>query len=109
MAEDELDELRKRRMEQMVQAQGDAGRDEEAKRELETQKQAVMRQILTPEARERLTRLKMAKPEFAEQVEIQLISLAQSGRLKSILGDEQLKAILTQLTPKKREIKIKRI
>jgi len=109
MAEDELDELRRKRMEQMAQAQGDTGRDEEAKREMEAQKQAIMRQILNPEARERITRLKMAKPEFAEQVEMQLISLAQSGRLKSVLDDNQLKSILAQLTPKKREIKIKRI
>lgn len=109
MAEDELEELRKRRMEQMVQAQGQAAQEEEAKKEYESQKQAIMRQILAPEARERLNSIRMAKPDFVEQVEAQLIALAQSGRLKSVIDDNQLKSILTQLTPKKRDIKIKRI
>ncbi|MDY6965967.1 MAG: DNA-binding protein [Halobacteriota archaeon] len=109
MAEDELEELRRKRMEQMVQAQAQGAKEEEAKRELEAQKQAIMRQILTPEARERMNSLRMARPEFVEQVEAQLIALAQTGRLKSAVTDEQLKSILAQLTPKKRDIKIRRI
>ncbi|MDY6865612.1 MAG: DNA-binding protein [Halobacteriota archaeon] len=108
MSEDELEALRRKRMEEMAQAQGQASREDEARKEFEAQKKDAMRQILTPEARERLNSLRMAKPEFVEQVEAQLIALAQSGRLRAALDDEQLKTILAQLTPKKRDIKIQR-
>ena len=77
--------------------------------QIESQKQALLRQILTPEARQRLTNLKMIKPEFTEQLELQLIQLAQTGKLPIPLSDAQLKQILIQLQSRKREPKIRRI
>jgi programmed cell death protein 5 len=82
--------------------------------ELERQKQAdaqihaVLMQILEPEARERLNTIKLTRPEFAKSVEHQLVMLAQSGRLKHKITDEQLKALLKQLQPAKREFNIRR-
>jgi programmed cell death protein 5 len=105
--EEEIDEIRKRRMFQLQQQIAEAQRQEKAQREYETQKQAALRQILTPEARSRLTNLKMVKPEFADQIELQLIQLAQAGRINAPLTDEQLKTILKQLQEKKRETTIK--
>ena len=77
--------------------------------QIEAQKQQLLRQILTPEARQRLTNLKMIKPEFTEQLELQIIQLAQTGKLPIPLTDKQLKQILQQLQPKKREITIRRV
>ena len=77
--------------------------------QLEAQKQSLLRQILSPEARQRLTNLKMIKPEFTEQLELQIIQLAQTGKLPIPLSDAQLKKILQQLQPKKREITIRRV
>ena len=77
--------------------------------QIEEQKQTLLRQILTPEARQRLTNLKMIKPEFTEQLELQIIQLAQTGKLPIPLSDKQLKQILQQLQPKKREITIRRV
>ena len=112
MAED-LEEIRKRKLEQLQQqqynAQGQAGQQEQARAEYEAKKQAIMRQILTPEARERLNTLKMTKPELVANVEAQLVSLAQSGRLTSKIDDAKLKALLLQLQPKKHEMQIKRM
>ncbi len=67
-----------------------------------------MMQILTPEARSRLANLRLTKPEFVDQIEIQLIQLAQSGRMKGKITDEQLKVLLKQLSGQKRDINITR-
>lgn len=84
-------------------------RKAQMQQELELQKQALLRNILTPEARQRLANLKMVRPEFTDQLELQLIQLAQQGKLPIPLTDEQLKQILVQLQGRKRETKIRRM
>jgi len=68
-----------------------------------------MRQILTPEARERLGKVRLAYPDVAAMVEEQLIRLLQMGRIQGQIDDQTLKAILQQITPQQREIKIERV
>src|SRR5690606_28659652 len=99
--DDELNEIRKRRLAELqrLQAQNQqaeiqaAYQQEQARAEIEAQKQAILRQILTTEARERLTALKLSRPALVEQLEMQLISLAQTGRLPSKIDDEPLKKL----------------
>jgi len=64
---------------------------------------------LTPEARQRLNRIKMVKRQFAEELELVLIQSAQTGKITIPLDDEQLKTILSQLQSSRRETKIKRL
>lgn len=87
----------------------DEQRQAQTQQRLETQKEALLRSILSPEARQRLTNLKMVKPEFTEQLELQLIQLAQQGKLPIPLSDAQLKQVLVQLQGRKREMKIRRV
>lgn len=108
MSDDELENLRQKRLLEMQQ-QASQDSQAQAQKKLEAQKQALLRQILTPEARQRLTNLRMIKPEFTEQIELQLIQLAQMGKLPIPLPDAQLKQILIQLQSRKRETKIRRI
>ncbi len=109
MSEDELEEIRRRKLlESQRKATGDQ-RNVEMQKQLELQKQALLRSMLTPESRQRLTNLKMIKPEFTSTLELQLIQLAQQGKIPIPLEDKQLKQILIQLQSHKREIKIRRI
>lgn len=104
----ELEELRKRKMLELhLQQQQQQAYMEQAKA-VEQQKQTILRQILAPDAKSRLARLKLAYPEVAQSVEEQLILLAQSGRLKKIITDEDLKTILSKVQPQKHDITITR-
>jgi len=105
----ELEELRRRKLLALQQKMAEEQRQAQMQQQLELQKQALLKKILTPEARQRLTNLKMVKPEFTDQLELQLIQLAQQGKLSIPLPDEQLKQILIQLQSRKREPKIRRI
>jgi len=105
----ELEELRKRKLLALQQKIAEEQRQVQVQQQVEIQKQALLRKILSPEARQRLSNLKMVKPEFTEQLELQLIQLAQQRKLPIPLTDEQLKQILIQVQSQKRETKIRRI
>ena len=109
--DEELENLKKKRLQELQQQAGlqqDLDVQEEQKQEFEKQKKMILVKILTPEARERLGRIKIARPEIVENIEAQLIMLAQSGQLKNKINDEQLRILLSKAIPRKRDIKIKR-
>jgi len=81
---------------------------QDQQKELEDQKKMILRTILTDSARERLGRIKIARPEVVESIENQLIMLAQSGKLKNKINDEQLRMLLSRIIPKKKDITIRR-
>jgi programmed cell death protein 5 len=106
--DEELEAIRRRRYSDLQRAALEEQRQTETRRQLDAQKQAVLKQILTQEARQRLTNIRMVKPEFAEQVEMQLIQLAQTGRIKLPISDEQLRGALEKLQSQRKEIRIRR-
>jgi programmed cell death protein 5 len=108
VSDEELEELRRRKLSAMQRHAGEEQRDAQAQQQLEAQKQALLRSILSPEARQRLVNLKMVRPEFTDQLELQLIQLAQLNKIPVPLSDQQLRQILVQLQSKKREPTIRR-
>jgi programmed cell death protein 5 len=108
MSDEELEELRKKRLSSLHRQISDEQRNAQIEQQMEQEKQALLRNMLTPEARRRLTNLKIVKPEFIDQLELQLIQLAQQGKIPIPLADEQLKKILVQLQSRKRETTIRR-
>ena len=104
----ELDAIRRRKLQELQQVQQQAAADQQYREQVQSQRQTVLRQILTPEARERLGRIELAYPELKESIENQLIALAQSGRVQRMIDDATLRQILERVIPKKREIKIER-
>jgi programmed cell death protein 5 len=107
---DDIEAIRKKKLRDLQQQQAFSQEDFEdaQQKEYEDQKKLILRAILTDDARERLGRIKAARPEMAENLENQLIMLAQSGRLKNKINDEQLRELLSKLLPKKRDITIRR-
>jgi programmed cell death protein 5 len=111
MGDDELAEFRRKRLQQLQRQQmEEQAMDEELDRQkrLESQIQLILKQFLDPKARERLQTIKLTRPDFAKAVEHQLVILAQSGRLRERITDDQLKAILRQLVQEKKDFTIKR-
>jgi len=109
-SEEEIEELRKKKMEQLKEQQegGDAEAQEAAQQQADAQKKALLRQHLTDGARKRLNTVKMSKPQVGEQVEQQVIALARSGRVQGQIDEDQMKELLSELTPDSKSFDIKR-
>lgn len=67
----------------------------------------VLRMVLTSEARQRLTNVRMVRPEIAQTLEDHIIQLATTGKIKRALGEEEVKQLLASLQQPKREFKIR--
>ncbi|MEM1695478.1 MAG: DNA-binding protein [Desulfurococcaceae archaeon] len=100
ISDEELEALKARKLAELR-------RKMEEEKERRARIESILRQILTPEARERLYNLKLVKPQLAAMLEEQLILLAQSGRIPIPVTDEFLRKILSELYEQsKRETKI---
>jgi programmed cell death protein 5 len=108
LSEEELAQLRRRRLAELQRAAAEEESRAQAQEQFEVQKQAILKRILTMEARQRLTNIKMVKPDFADQLELQLIQLAQTGKVKLPISDAQLKEALVRLQSQRKEIRIRR-
>ena len=76
-------------------------------RQLEEMKKKIISGVLTKEASERLSRVRVANPQLAGQVEMYLLQIMQSGRLNERITDSKLKEVLMILSEKK-DFKIRR-
>lgn len=115
----ELDDIRRRRMEQIKQQQlrqqqqpamdyQQMQQEEQLRQQYEQQKKQALRQILTPEARQRLANLRLTKPEVVNAIELQLIQLAEARQIPLPVSDDTVKQILRNMQGQKREIHITR-
>ncbi|MEM3437005.1 MAG: DNA-binding protein [Nitrososphaerales archaeon] len=86
-------------------------RNQDEARIEETRKQIIknrlIKVLLTSEARQRLSNIKIVKPELADMVEEYVIQLAYSGKIKEPLTDEEFKQLLIAIQKPKKEFKIR--
>ncbi|GMI77730.1 Programmed Cell Death protein 5 [Hibiscus trionum] len=120
MADPELEAIRQRRMQELMAARQGAGSQqnpdqqkaqEEAKREADERRQMMLSQILSSEARERLARIALVKPEKARGVEDVLLRAAQTGQIVEKVSEERLISLLEQIntqTTKQTKVTIQR-
>ncbi|MFX9845909.1 DNA-binding protein [Acinetobacter baumannii] len=119
MADPELEAIRQRRMQELMAQRGGGTQpnpgqqkvQEDAKREAEEQRTLMLSQLLTSEARARLARIALVKPEKARGVEDVIIRAAQSGQIAEKVSEERLISLLEQIntqTSKETKVTIKR-
>ncbi len=82
---------------------------QEKNSELKAQKETILKQILSPDARLRLNNIRMVKPDMANLVETYLLNLATQRKMTDQISDEQLKQILLSIQQPKRDFKINRV
>lgn len=79
-------------------------------RALEIQRRQLLKQILAPEAYERMANIRSANPELYMQLASLLIYLYQNGQLRGTISEEQLKGFIAKILEKqRRETRITRI
>ncbi len=89
-----------------------SGADNQPQKNEEVEKQRLIREqvlrvLLTSDARDRLNNVRMVKPEIAKSIESQLMQLANAGRVKRPINDDELKELLSSFQQPKRDFKIK--
>lgn len=107
-----LEEIRRKKLEELMQPQQDrlqrqAQEQAQIQQQIELMENAV-KQLLTKEALARYGSLKTAHQEKALQLLVVLFQAMQKGQLKSKIDDSTLKNLLEQLTPQRKDIKIRR-
>jgi len=104
----ELEEIRRRKLLELQKQLEEEEKRKQLEAEMRARKEALLRRILTEEARERLANIRLVRPELAEAAENIIIQLVQAGQLIPPVGDEQVKAILLRLDSQgRREFKIR--
>ena len=106
---DYLEEIKKRKLEELMQMQQQKAQEETQIQQQIGQMEDVVRQFLTKEALARYGSLKAAHEEKTLQLLVVLFQAVQKGQVQGKIDDNLLKKILEQLTPKQREIKIRRV
>ena len=77
--------------------------------QLKAQKEMMLKQVLSGDARLRLNNVRMVKPDLADLVENYILNLSVQGKISGQISDEQLKQILSSAQQPKRDFKINRV
>jgi len=77
--------------------------------QLKAQKEMMLKQVLSSDARLRLNNVRMVKPELADLVENYILNLSVQGKISGQISDEQLKQILSSVQQPKRDFKFNRV
>lgn len=93
MDESELNAIRAARLAELQKKQSQS-----ASSGVDEQKFTVLSQVLEPSARERLSRVRIVRPDRADQVEQYLMKLIQMGSVNRKLGERDIVEILESLS-----------
>ena len=77
--------------------------------QLKAQKEMMLKQVLSSDARLRLNNVRMVKPDLADLVENYILNLNMQGKISGQISDDQLKQILLSAQQPKRDFKFNRV
>jgi len=77
--------------------------------QLKAQKEMMLKQVLSSEARLRLNNVRMVKPDLADLVENYILNLSVQGKISGQISDDQLKQILASAQQPKHDFKFNRV
>ena len=100
--------IKQRKLEELQNQQSQQNVEEMQMKAQIEQLEVIVKTVLSKDALQRYGNLKTAHPEKAVKLLVVLGQLIQQGKIKQ-LNDEELKQLLFQINPAKREIKIKRV
>ena len=89
--------------------QDDENNTQEKDSQLKAQKEMMLKQVLSSEARLRLNNVRMVKPDLADLVENYILNLTTQGKITGQISDEQLKQILLSVQQPKMDFKFNRV
>jgi programmed cell death protein 5 len=89
--------------------QDDENKTQEKDSQLKAQKEMMLKQVLSSEARLRLNNVRMVKPDLADLVENYILNLSVQGKISGQISDDQLKQILSSAQQPKRDFKFNRV
>ena len=89
--------------------QDDENNTQEKDSQLKAQKEMMLKQVLSSEARLRLNNVRMVKPDLADLVENYILNLSVQGKISGQVSDDQLKQILASAQQPKRDFKFNRV
>jgi len=89
--------------------QDDENNTQEKDSQLKAQKEMMLKQVLSSEARLRLNNVRMVKSDLADLVENYILNLSVQGKISGQISDEQLKQILSSAQQPIRDFKINRV
>jgi len=89
--------------------QDDENNTQEKDSQLKAQKEMMLKQVLSSEARLRLNNVRMVKSDLADLVENYILNLSVQGKISGQISDDQLKQILLSVQQPKRDFKFNRV
>ena len=88
---------------------GENNASQEKDNQIKAQKEIMLKQVLSGDARLRLNNVRMVKPELADLVENYILNLSVQGNISGQISDDQLKQILLSVQQPKRDFKFNRV
>jgi len=89
--------------------QDDENNTQEKDSQLKAQKEMMLKQVLSSEARLRLNNVRMVKSDLADLVVNYILNLSVQGKISGQISDDQLKQILSSAQHPKLDLKFIRV